>query len=61
MPKSPPRKGASWLVHQITAAFEASGGGPSPAGQVLSRQDLDDLVSQTLEEELERLETDEEE
>jgi hypothetical protein len=60
MSNSSPRKGASWLVDQITAAFEASGGGPQSQPN-LSRPDLDDLVSQALEEELDRLEEEEEE
>jgi hypothetical protein len=59
MSNSSPRKGASWLVDQITAAFEASGGGPAQP-QHLGRPDLDDLVSRALEEELDRLEEDEE-
>ncbi|HKH45763.1 MAG TPA: hypothetical protein VKM72_13965 [Thermoanaerobaculia bacterium] len=60
MSKSSPRKGASWLVDQITAAFEASGGGPALPQPHLSRPDLDGLVSQALEEELDRLEEEEE-
>ena len=61
MSKSSPRKGASWLVDQIIAAFEASGGEPAQPQPHLGRPDLDDLVSQALEEELDRLEEEEEE
>jgi hypothetical protein len=58
---APPRKGARWLVDQITAAFEASGGGPAPPRTDVGRRDLDDLVARALEEELLRLEEEDEE
>jgi hypothetical protein len=57
---APSRKGARWLVDQITAAFEASGGGPAPPSANVRRRDLDDLVARALEEELLRLEEDDE-
>lgn len=48
-------KGPRWIVDQIAAALEASTGGPAPAGQRLSRPEVDDLVSEALEEALERV------
>lgn len=58
---SPPRrKGARWIVDQIAAAFDSSGGGAAPAERLLSRPDVDDLVGRTLEKELERLELEKE-
>jgi len=54
---SPPRKGPHWLAERITASFEAAGGElPPPPPRRLSRPEIDDLISRTLEEELERLE-----
>lgn len=53
---SPPSKGARWLADRIAAALEPSAGEPAPVGRPLSRPEIDDLVSRTLDEELERLE-----
>jgi len=52
----PPHKGPRWILDQIAAAFEASRGGPPSAGQPLSRGEVNELVTEALEEELERLE-----
>lgn len=54
------RKGARWIVDQIAVAFESSGAGQAPDAQRLIRLDFDDLIGRTLDEELERLETEEE-
>ena len=54
---SPPRKGPRWLAERIAASFESVGGeAPPPAARRLSRPEIDDLISKTLDEELERLE-----
>lgn len=51
----PVHKGARWIVDQIAAAFESSGGRPASSVQPRSRPDVDDLVGQALDEELDRL------
>jgi hypothetical protein len=56
---SPPRKGPRWLAERIAGSADAPAGGETPARQRLSRSEIDDLVSRTLEEELERLEEEE--
>lgn len=48
-------KGPRWIADQIAAAFEATRGEPAPAGRRLSRPEVDDLVSEALEEELARV------
>jgi hypothetical protein len=50
---SPPRKGPRWLAERITAGVDAAA--EASGGQRLSRPEIDELVSRTLDEELERL------
>ena len=50
---SPPRKGPRWLAERITAGVDAAA---EASGHRLSRPEIDELVSRTLDEELERLE-----
>lgn len=58
----PPAKGINWLVDHIVASVQAHGDPPvpRPAGPRLSREEIDALVAKKLDEELERLEREEE-
>lgn len=57
---SPSRKGSRWLADRIAGGLDPSADGGSLAGRHLSREEIDDLISRTLDEELERLEREEE-
>lgn len=54
----PPGKGISWLVDHIVSSIQANGGAPASrlTGPRLTRDEIDALVAKKLDEELERLE-----
>ena len=55
-------KGITWLVDHIVADLQANGGTPASrlAGPRLTREEIDALVAKKLDEELERLEREQE-
>ncbi|HJX30023.1 MAG TPA: hypothetical protein VJ885_19135 [Thermoanaerobaculia bacterium] len=58
----PPGKGISWLVDHIVASVQANGNPPASrlSSPRLTREEIDALVAKKLDEELERLEREEE-
>lgn len=58
----PSGKGISWLVDHIVASIQANGGTPASRqpGPRLTREEIDALVAKKLDEELERMEREQE-